>query len=77
MQYVMIYLLVGVILSSVLIALCLFEPKSKRRWEREFGERACVAFVILGVIVTFGWLPILLFTGFFELKGRDENGKRG
>ena len=77
MQYVMIYLLVGVILSSVLIALCLFEQKSKRRWEREFEERACVAFVILGVIVTFGWLPILLFTGFFELKGRDENGKRG
>ena len=69
MQYVMIYLLVGMILSLGLIALCLFEPKCKRRWEREFEGRACMAFAIICVVVTFGWLPILLLTGFFGFKG--------
>ena len=77
MQYVMIYLSVGVILSLGVIALCLFDPKSKRRWEREFGRRAYKAFVILGVVVTFGWPPILLLAGFFAFKEWDEDGKRG
>ena len=76
MQYVMVYLLVGAILALGLIALYLFEPKSKRLWEREFGERAFMAFAILGVVVTFCWLPTLLLIGVFGFKGRGENGKR-
>ena len=77
MQCVIIYLLVGAILALGLISLYIFEQKNKQLWEREFGERAFMPFVILGVVVTFCWLPTLLLIGIFGFKGRDENGKRG
>lgn len=76
MKYLIIYLLVGALLSLGLNALYTFDPKSKRAWELEFGERTMSAFVILDIVITLCWLPTLLWAGFLGLKEWRNNGKR-
>ena len=77
MKYLIIYLLVGALLSLGLNALYIFDPKSKQAWELEFGERTVSAFVILDSVITLCWLPTLLWAGFLSLKEWRNNGKRG
>lgn len=77
MKYLMIYLLVGAILSLVLTAMYTLEPRAKRAWDREFGDRTISAFVILDLLITLCWLPALLWAGFLSLKEWRNNGKRG
>ena len=77
MNYFIGYLLGGVLLSLGLHALYTFDPKSKRAWEREFGERTVPAFVLLYIVITLCWLPALLLAGFFSLKELGDDGKRG
>lgn len=77
MKYLILYLLVGVLLSIGLTAIYMFDPKSKELWEREFGERTVLALVILDIVITFCWLPTLLLIGFWVFKERSGDGERG
>ena len=76
MNYVIGYLLGGMLLSLGLHALYTFNPKSKQEWERAFGERTVPAFVILYIVITLCWLPALLWAGFLSHIKWRKNGKR-